>query len=160
MHNRTTLRVCCSTTRIPRLNSKVLRTIKRTMSPAAVNIGPAGHPAVIVKAEATTNIAPVTQSNPEHEEYQYLDLTREILENGEHRPDRLVGEKASKRTSVNPDQNRHRDPLDLRASTIALLSHSPLGNFVFATCARPPTTDNETRLSSRCYRRALVVYLR
>jgi hypothetical protein len=25
-----------------------------------------------------------------HEEYQYLDLVREILENGEHRPDRYV----------------------------------------------------------------------
>jgi thymidylate synthase len=25
-----------------------------------------------------------------HEEYQYLDLVREILENGEHRPDRCV----------------------------------------------------------------------
>lgn len=25
-----------------------------------------------------------------HEEYQYLDLVREILENGEHRPDRQV----------------------------------------------------------------------
>lgn len=24
-----------------------------------------------------------------HEEYQYLDLVKEILENGEHRPDRL-----------------------------------------------------------------------
>lgn len=27
---------------------------------------------------------------PRHEEYQYLDLVREILENGEHRPDRQV----------------------------------------------------------------------
>jgi thymidylate synthase len=25
---------------------------------------------------------------PEHEEYQYLNLIREILNNGEHRPDR------------------------------------------------------------------------
>lgn len=25
-----------------------------------------------------------------HEEYQYLDLVREILENGEHRPDRCA----------------------------------------------------------------------
>lgn len=26
-----------------------------------------------------------------HEEYQYLDLVREILDNGEHRPDRYAG---------------------------------------------------------------------
>lgn len=27
---------------------------------------------------------------PRHEEYQYLDLVREILEDGEHRPDRYI----------------------------------------------------------------------
>jgi hypothetical protein len=27
-------------------------------------------------------------TTPRHEEYQYLDLIRDILENGEHRPDR------------------------------------------------------------------------
>lgn len=35
--------------------------------------------------------APVKQngtSTKRHEEYQYLDLVREILEDGEHRPDR------------------------------------------------------------------------
>lgn len=29
-------------------------------------------------------------STKRHEEYQYLDLVREILEDGEHRPDRYV----------------------------------------------------------------------
>lgn len=29
-----------------------------------------------------------TSTTPRHEEYQYLDLVREILEDGEHRPDR------------------------------------------------------------------------
>lgn len=27
---------------------------------------------------------------PDHEEYQYLDLIRQILANGEHRPDRFI----------------------------------------------------------------------
>jgi len=39
------------------------------------------------------NLQDATESQipgPRHEEYQYLDLVREILENGEHRPDRLV----------------------------------------------------------------------
>lgn len=30
------------------------------------------------------------QSSRQHEEYQYLDLVREILDEGEHRPDRYV----------------------------------------------------------------------
>jgi len=44
----------------------------------------------------TGNIAESTPSNPksraqpEHEEYQYLDLIRTILDEGEHRPDRYV----------------------------------------------------------------------
>lgn len=28
--------------------------------------------------------------NPNHEEYQYLNLIRDILDNGEHRPDRYI----------------------------------------------------------------------
>ena len=32
--------------------------------------------------------APVPTSVDKHEEHQYLDLIREILETGEHRPDR------------------------------------------------------------------------
>jgi thymidylate synthase len=46
-------------------------------------------------ADAVASLAPeaaVAQSGPavsrSHEEYQYLDLVREILDNGEHRPDR------------------------------------------------------------------------
>ncbi|CAG5143920.1 uncharacterized protein ALTATR162_LOCUS1447 [Alternaria atra] len=37
-------------------------------------------------APPTTN--PTAPSNPAHEEHQYLTLIRDILENGEHRPDR------------------------------------------------------------------------
>jgi len=31
---------------------------------------------------------PASRVQPEHEEYQYLDLIRAILDEGEHRPDR------------------------------------------------------------------------
>lgn len=30
----------------------------------------------------------LSRTQPEHEEYQYLDLIRSILDQGEHRPDR------------------------------------------------------------------------
>jgi thymidylate synthase len=40
---------------------------------------------VSVKQTDTIAAQPVTGK---HEEYQYLDLIREILETGEHRPDR------------------------------------------------------------------------
>ena len=45
--------------------------------------------------ESTTNeplepdvVAPAPPSDPAHEEHQYLNLIREILAEGEHRPDR------------------------------------------------------------------------
>ena len=42
-----------------------------------------------------TQLDETVQSNgvncaPRHEEYQYLDLIRDILQNGEHRPDRYA----------------------------------------------------------------------
>ncbi|KAF2877587.1 thymidylate synthase/dCMP hydroxymethylase domain-containing protein [Massariosphaeria phaeospora] len=37
---------------------------------------------------ATANPKPTTMASPAHEEYQYLNLIRDILDNGEHRPDR------------------------------------------------------------------------
>jgi thymidylate synthase len=39
-------------------------------------------------ASKVVDPAPGTTSLGKHEEYQYLDLIREILETGEHRPDR------------------------------------------------------------------------
>jgi thymidylate synthase len=36
----------------------------------------------------TPHVAPISSSVDRHEEHQYLDLIREILEKGEHRPDR------------------------------------------------------------------------
>ncbi len=39
-----------------------------------------------VPAGKMNGLAPASR----HEEYQYLDLVREVLETGEHRPDRCV----------------------------------------------------------------------
>ncbi|KAF2098790.1 thymidylate synthase [Rhizodiscina lignyota] len=54
------------------------------MSPIA--IGPASGPDVTLKAEEP--IQPSKEPRIPHEEYQYLDLIRDILDHGEHRPDR------------------------------------------------------------------------
>ncbi|KAL1592249.1 Thymidylate synthase [Paraconiothyrium brasiliense] len=58
------------------------------MSPSAIEpvITPshAPEPAKETPANGTSS----TTSNPAHEEYQYLNLIRDILDNGEHRPDR------------------------------------------------------------------------
>ena len=62
------------------------------MAPSAVDasgstFGPASGPEVILEPEiSTTPTAP--RSQPRHEEYQYLDLIRQIIDEGEHRPDR------------------------------------------------------------------------
>ncbi|KAL1297043.1 hypothetical protein AAFC00_004633 [Neodothiora populina] len=54
------------------------------MAPAAVeNATPAG-----TETSPSQQKAPPSPSNTEHEEYQYLNLIRDILDNGEHRPDR------------------------------------------------------------------------
>lgn len=59
------------------------------MSPAAIDIGPASGPEISLKPEIKEpQQQPSEDKNPAHEEYQYLDLIRDILENGEHRPDR------------------------------------------------------------------------
>ena len=54
------------------------------MSPIAIE--PAIVPDVARKIEQPTK--PAQETRGRHEEYQYLDLIRDILENGEHRPDR------------------------------------------------------------------------
>jgi len=57
------------------------------MAPSAVDVGPASGPNVELKVESTTTTTSSAPTTP-HEEYQYLNLIRDILENGEHRPDR------------------------------------------------------------------------
>ena len=59
------------------------------MAPAAIEIGPASGPQVDLIPEVNeTNGHNDVQSTKPHEEYQYLNLIRDILQNGEHRPDR------------------------------------------------------------------------
>jgi thymidylate synthase len=68
--------------------SEYTHTIIHKMSPSATTeLGPASGPDVQLKPEETpTHKAP--RQHASHEEYQYLDLIRDILEEGEHRPDR------------------------------------------------------------------------
>ncbi|KAF1811978.1 thymidylate synthase [Eremomyces bilateralis CBS 781.70] len=54
----------------------------------AVEIGPASGPQASLEVIEHTNGHSNDQPREAHEEYQYLDLIREILERGEHRPDR------------------------------------------------------------------------
>jgi thymidylate synthase len=58
--------------------------------PSAVEIGPASGSNVVLEAKKIAESSPNPKASPDHEEHQYLDLIRDILENGEHRPDRLV----------------------------------------------------------------------
>ncbi|KAF1976344.1 bifunctional dihydrofolate reductase-thymidylate synthase [Bimuria novae-zelandiae CBS 107.79] len=63
------------------------------MSPSAIEpvITPSYVPEPSKEASTSTTIHPTpttSKSNPAHEEYQYLDLIRDILRDGEHRPDR------------------------------------------------------------------------
>jgi thymidylate synthase len=62
------------------------------MAPSAVDavesqVGPASGPEVILEPEMSPPRT-AQRSQPRHEEYQYLDLIRQILDEGEHRPDR------------------------------------------------------------------------
>jgi thymidylate synthase len=60
------------------------------MSPTAVdaNAGPASGPQVALEPQGNTE--PAQRTQPQHEEYQYIDLIRELIDHGEHRPDRYA----------------------------------------------------------------------
>ncbi|KAI5245057.1 thymidylate synthase [Aureobasidium subglaciale] len=63
-------------------------TSQYTMSPSAtIELGPASGPDVRLEPQEPPNHKAPRQ-HAAHEEYQYLDLIRDILESGEHRPDR------------------------------------------------------------------------
>jgi len=60
------------------------------MAPAAIDVHPGSVPTVLPDAKnglSTVSAAIITNAL-RHEEHQYLDLIRDILQNGEHRPDR------------------------------------------------------------------------
>ena len=54
---------------------------------SATDAGPASGSHVDLEPTTTSN-HPVQRSQPGHEEYQYIDLIRKIIDTGEHRPDR------------------------------------------------------------------------
>ncbi|GAM90246.1 hypothetical protein ANO11243_082880 [Dothideomycetidae sp. 11243] len=58
------------------------------MTPAAIEVPPAPSPQPIIKTNSSEDLPLSTHNNVDHEEYQYLNLIRDIIENGEHRPDR------------------------------------------------------------------------
>jgi len=68
------------------------------MSPTAIDIGPASGPETSLKALKSEHSQQVREK-PEHEEYQYLDLIQDILEHGEHRPDRYYFELSQKQAA-------------------------------------------------------------
>ncbi|KAJ9635944.1 Thymidylate synthase [Coniosporium tulheliwenetii] len=57
------------------------------MSPGAIEIGPASSPATTLEVNQKQSLQPAS-APPSHEEHQYLNLIRSILQHGEHRPDR------------------------------------------------------------------------
>ncbi|KAK7183116.1 hypothetical protein DPSP01_014349 [Paraphaeosphaeria sporulosa] len=58
------------------------------MSPSAIETVISSSPAPDATKESSTNGTSSTQPHHAHEEYQYLSLIRDILQDGEHRPDR------------------------------------------------------------------------
>ncbi|KAI9662950.1 MAG: Thymidylate synthase [Bathelium mastoideum] len=58
------------------------------MAPAIIEVGPASGPEVSLEVKNASDQNRESAIDPSHEEYQYLNLIRTILETGEHRPDR------------------------------------------------------------------------
>ena len=58
------------------------------MAPAIIETGPASGPDTTLETKNVPESNAEHVVDPNHEEYQYLNLIREILEHGEHRPDR------------------------------------------------------------------------
>jgi thymidylate synthase len=53
-----------------------------------------------INANAAPAAPAAAASNARHEEYQYLDLIREIMDEGEHRPDRYESSSSSSLVSI------------------------------------------------------------
>jgi hypothetical protein len=82
------------------------------MAPSLAEIEPVAQVPVTKKAEDVKS-QPVIDK---HEEHQYLDLIREILETGEHRPDRYPSLSISHRSLLTVAKNWHRNTISLRSS--------------------------------------------
>ena len=122
------------------------------MSPAAVDAtSRSGLDAIRAKAENGREDAP-------HEEYQYLDLIRDILDHGEHRPDRYVHSKSCViwprllRTRL---QDRDGHLLHFRPGPAQVLSFRRRNRE-----AHPPASHHQTSLPARRHCRAPLVHRR
>jgi len=71
-----------------------------TMAPGAIELGSASGPATVLKPSQAPEQSTAIRENPQHEEYQYLDLIQDILDNGEHRPDRYSHSTVDFRTAL------------------------------------------------------------
>jgi hypothetical protein len=128
-------------------------TIIHIMSPSATTeLGPASGPDVQLKPEETpTYKAP--RQHASHEEYQYLDLIRDILEEGEHRPDRYLVLLSSCREISNIlFQNWHRHILHLRPQSTSLQTLRQRHRQT-----DPTPSHHKTRLPPRRHRRTPLV---
>lgn len=97
-----------------------------------------------------------------HEEHQYLDLIRNILKNGEHRPDRYFErfEKFEMQSMLTPAKNRDRHTVSLRTASPPLLSFATLPRSLIPPDPGPTTPNNQTCLPPRRHRRTPLVHRR
>jgi len=81
--------LCPLVSHLPIEHTLISQSIHNMSPSATTELGPASGPDVQLKPEEKpTHKAP--RQHASHEEYQYLDLIRDILEEGEHRPDRYM----------------------------------------------------------------------
>jgi hypothetical protein len=82
--------ILCTSVFLPKIKTPAMSTASQKEGPV-VEPAQNGHSHESALPNGTSSAAPAvtpTQSGKPHEEHQYLDLVREILDNGEHRPDR------------------------------------------------------------------------
>ena len=65
------------------------------MAPAIIDAGPASGRRVTLETRKVSEKNSEPAIDPGHEEYQYLNLIRDILDHGEHRPDRQANSRGT-----------------------------------------------------------------
>ena len=112
----------------------------------------------MIETEISTSSNGQSQSQA-HEEHQYLDLIRNILENGEHRPDRYSWRFQLHRMLILA-KNRNRNSLPLRASSPSLFPLAALTGSIVTpnTSTTPP--DHQAGFPPRRHRRTSLVHRR
>lgn len=97
-----------------------------------------------------------------HEEHQYLDLIRNILEDGEHRPDRYSQRFPCSQLcpTLTLAKNRNRYPFPLCTSSPPLLPLAALTRFLVTPDPGTATSDHQTGLPPRRHRGTSLVHYR